>query len=67
MKIYMVVTNDMFELPLCVGGINDIALYLGLSANTVKSNMSKHRHGEAARWHGYYKVVDTGVKDERHN
>lgn len=46
MKLYMMVTQDRYELPLCVtDSVKELAKFSGLSVDTLYQMMSKYKHG----------------------
>ena len=57
-KIYDIVTNDEYELPLAYGIIGGQAAadFLGVSITTL------WRSSKEQKWHGKYKAIDAGRK-----
>lgn len=57
-KIYDIVTNDEYELPvkLHVVGTQAVGEFIGTSANNIAKRMSR------GSWPGKYKAIETGVK-----
>ena len=59
MKLYIMVTNDVYELPLAVAdSINELARFAGVKPNSIKTALSRVKHGAQA-W-SKYKCVDFG-------
>lgn len=47
MKIYMMVTNDKYELPMCIADSpKELSEMSGYPANTIYCMMSKYKHGK---------------------
>lgn len=59
-KIYDIVTNDKYELPVKyhLVGAKNVANYIGISEVTVRKYLC---YG----WHGKYKAIEVGVKKKR--
>lgn len=55
-KIYMVVTNDQYELPVSgeLVGAKSVADFIGLTVGTIRTNLSRDK------WRGKYKAVIVG-------
>lgn len=50
-KLYMCVTNDIYELPLCISNnIAEVAKYAGVTTEAVKKGIYKHTKGESSRF-----------------
>lgn len=63
MKLYIMVTNDVYELPLAVAdSINELAKLAGVKPNSIASALSRVKHGVLA-W-SKYKCVDFGDDKE---
>lgn len=59
--LYMAVTADKYELPICVkDNVHDLAVWAGISDNTLSSNLSKNRSGKNRG----YKFVKVGELNE---
>lgn len=62
-KLYMVVTADKFELPLCVGNIEEIASYCNMTINgaykALDTNKSGERNGKCSK----RRIVDIGIRE----
>ena len=43
--IYMIVTQDKYELPLFVGNIDEVAEWQGVSKTTVYASISRYEQG----------------------
>lgn len=46
--IYMAVTPDKYELPLCVGTCEEVAAYAGITVNNLQSQISKTKKGKCS-------------------
>ena len=67
MTIYMMVTDDKFELPLAVAdSAPELAEMIGRNVNTIYSGISHEQHGRIKR--SIYKKVEVeGCKKKRKN
>lgn len=43
--LYLVVSHDKYEFPLCVGTLEEISEYSKASINSIRSAISKYEHG----------------------
>lgn len=57
-NLYMVVTNDKYELPVCLGRIDRVAEFLGVKEDTVRTALSRSS-GSCGR---KYRVIKTKLK-----
>ena len=46
MKLYMAVTADKYELPLCVGTAREVAAFCGINMDNFYSQVSKTAQGK---------------------
>lgn len=60
MKVYMQITMDKYELPIIVANsVPELARITGVSANTIRSNMSH------AKKYGFkYKFIAVEIEDD---
>lgn len=63
LKLYAVVSNDEFELPMCIGTIHEISEYLGITANRVRVQMSVHDAPYNHKWASYFKIINLNLKE----
>lgn len=47
MKLYMAVTADKYELPLCVGTAREVAAFAGVNLDNFYSQITKTAQGKA--------------------
>ena len=64
MKLYMAVTADAYELPLCVEEtVAELAAKMGISNNTVSAACTPRREGRQGKHRGYRIIrIDTEEK-----
>lgn len=62
-SIYAVVTNDDYEIPLCVGPLHECAEYMGVTMSGLRSLMYYHRRNISQSWSGEYRIVDLKFKE----
>lgn len=62
--IYMITTNDSYELPLCVGNAKECSNFLNLTVGNFHSVLSKHKHNVCDRWYTNYQIHRIGEEEQ---